>query len=58
MYDNRKGYGYIAGEDGRNYFVATQNIHTLTGSIAKGYTVEFIPAMSNRGFEAENVTIF
>ena len=58
MYDSQKGHGYITGEDGKSYFVLARNVHTRTGSLAKGYIVEFTPAVSNRGFEAEDVVIF
>ena len=58
FFDRKKGYGYIAGDDGRNYFFSKNNLNTSSNSIAKGYMVLFTPSISSRGYEAEDVAIY
>lgn len=58
-YFNRKrGYGYIAGDDGRNYPVRACNIRMPCGNLPKDFVVEFTPCINNRGFEAEDVVFY
>jgi CspA family cold shock protein len=57
FYDAKKGYGYIAGEDGRNYLIEERNLNTMTHTLPKGYMVSFAPARNSRGYAAEDVTI-
>ncbi len=55
-FDTRKGFGFIEGEDGKDYFVH----HT---SLAEGTTINendqvtFDPAEGDRGKQAKNVTL-
>lgn len=55
-FNERKGYGFVEGEDGQDYFVH----HT---SLAKGVVVRdndkvsFDPAEGDRGKQAQNVTL-
>lgn len=36
MYDPKKGYGFILGDDGKDYFVPYCNVKTASGSFEKG----------------------
>lgn len=58
FYDGKKGRGYIAGEDGRNYFVDKSNVNTVSHNLTKGYMVMFMPSKNNHGYEAEDVVIY
>lgn len=55
-YDSAKGYGFIAGDDGRDYFF---HISTVTGNapIAQGHRVTFTPGMSTKGPRAGHVVV-
>ena len=51
-----KGYGFVAGEDGNEYFVH----HTALAKgtfIRENDTVEFEPAEGEKGKQAKNVTL-
>jgi CspA family cold shock protein len=53
-FNERKGYGFIEGEDGNDYFVH----HTAIkggASLYDGDAVTFDPAEGDRGKKAENV---
>lgn len=47
-YDPKKGFGFISGDDGRDYFVPYCNVKTASGSLVAGYTVEFNTGDGNR----------
>lgn len=51
-YNRMKGYGFITGEDGKDYFVHSTEI---TGSIEEGNDVEFEPASTEKGPQAKTV---
>ncbi len=40
-YDRSKRYGFISGDDGKEYFVHESEIKIPSKALAKGYTVEF-----------------
>ncbi len=44
----KKGFGFISGDDGRDYFVPYCNVKTASGSLVAGYTVEFNTGDGNR----------
>ena len=47
-YDPKKGFGFIRGDDGREYFVPWCNVRTASKSLVAGYTVEFNTGDGNR----------
>ncbi len=51
-----KGYGFIAGEDGNEYFVHHSALAQGT-FIRENDTVEFEPAEGEKGKQAKNVTL-
>lgn len=58
MYNASRGFGFITGDDGRDYFVPYCNINKdsiPSGSLTKGYTVEFTAGKNDKGFAASNV---
>lgn len=58
-YNPARRFGYIKGDDGEEYFFHQSEIKTPSGSISKGYTVQFSP--SREGFpkrRALNVNFF
>lgn len=57
MYDPKKGYGFIIGDDGNEYFVPYCNVKTASGSLEKGYNVEFQAGKNDRGYIASNVIL-
>ena len=57
--DNKKGYGFIAGEDGKDIFVhytaiLTEGFKTLE----EGQPVQYDVVEGKRGLQASNVTVF
>ena len=56
-FDERKGYGFIAQEDGRDVFVHFSSI-TMPGfkTLAEGEEVTFDVEENERGLVAKNVT--
>ena len=51
-YDPKKGYGFITGDDGREYFVPHCNVRTRSGGLLAGYTVEITPpAVGNKAYD-------
>jgi CspA family cold shock protein len=56
-FDERKGYGFIAQEDGRDVFVHFSSI-TMPGfkTLAEGEEVNFDVEENERGLVAKNVT--
>ena len=57
FYNCKKGYGFIAGDDGRNYFLSYQNIPKSLQGIGEGYGVEFTPCLGDRGYFAEDLIL-
>lgn len=56
-YNPKKGYGFIAGDDGVDYFVPYCNVETVSGGLDAGYNVEFQIATTERGRMAEHVKL-
>lgn len=56
-YKPEKGYGFITGDDGNEYFVPYCNIKTASGSLDTGYSVEFTASRNERGYIATNVRL-
>lgn len=54
-YNPKKGYGFIKGDDGTDYFVPYCNVKTVSGSIDAGCSVEFAGDRNERGPIAQNV---
>lgn len=54
-YDSKKGYGFITGDDGNDYFVPYCNVKTASGGLEAGYSVEFTGKRNERGYIASNV---
>lgn len=40
-YDARKKYGFISGDDGKDYFFHESEIHIPSKCLSAGYTVQF-----------------
>lgn len=57
MYNQKKGFGFIYGDDGKDYFVPYCNIDIPSRSLSVGYTVEFTAGKNNRGYVASNVRL-
>ena len=55
-FNRTKGYGFITGEDGEEYFVHTSQIAQGT-FIRDNDRVSFEPADSDRGKQAQNITL-
>lgn len=57
-FNNKRGYGFISGEDGKEYFVYYQNIF-MEGfkHLKNGSKVSFTPSTSEKGFVATNVSL-
>jgi len=56
-WDNNAGWGFIEGDDGKNYFFNISNIRQGQ-MIRVGINVKFDSFESQRGPEAENITLF
>ena len=55
-YDPKKGYGFITGDDGMEYFVPYVNIATQSKSLIAGCTVEFTrPAIGNKAYDVRYI---
>ena len=53
-FNPRKGYGFIEGEDGKDYFVHMSSI-AEGDSLDEGQKVTFDPEEGDRGPQAKNV---
>jgi len=51
-YNRMKEFGFITGEDGKDYFVHSSEI---SGTIDEGDDVEFEPATTDKGLQAKKV---
>ena len=55
-FDKKKGYGFIEGEDGRDYFVHFSDVEKEGfKSLEEGEEVEFEPQETDRGTKAIKV---
>tara|TARA_Y100001970_G_scaffold122961_1_gene152401 strand:- start:1490 stop:1684 length:195 start_codon:yes stop_codon:yes gene_type:complete len=57
VWDQNKGWGFIEGDDGEDYFVNVKNLRSGQ-SIRVGSQVKFDTEESNRGPQAVNVTLY
>lgn len=55
-YNDKNGFGFILGEDGKDYFFHISKVKSID-NIQRGQTVEFSPAKNEKGLVAENVYI-
>ena len=55
-YKRDKGYGFIAGDDTKDYFVHSSQVPKFL-QLREGDTVSFEPAEGDRGLKAENVKL-
>lgn len=53
-YDAQKGYGFVLGDDGADYYIHKSEI-TSAALSTKGEPVSFIPAESSRGLCAQSL---
>lgn len=53
-FNRMKGYGFITGKDGKDYFVHEKEV---SGSIEEGNDVTFDPAQGEKGLQAKNVKL-
>ncbi len=58
MFDSKKRYGFIKGDDGNDYYVSSKNIDIPSGNLDRGYTVWFTPAVNERGRVALRVKLY
>ena len=57
-FNNKKGYGFVIGEDGNEYFVHYTSINQGGfKSLKDGQAVSFVPNKSDKGLEAKEVEI-
>jgi len=57
-FDNKKGYGFISSENGRDVFVHFRSINSRGfKSLDEGQKVTFVVKESPKGAQAEDVTI-
>ena len=57
VWNRDKGWGFISGDDGDDYFVNVANIRSGQ-SLKIGSRVKFDSAETNKGTIAENVTLY
>lgn len=53
FFNESKNFGFIAGEDGKDYFVHINEVKK--GPIAEGDKVSFTPEQGDKGLKAVNV---
>ena len=53
MYNSAKGFGFIAGEDGKDVYVPSSNIEG--GTLSQGDNVEYEVEQGEKGPRAKNV---
>ena len=56
MYNDEKGYGFILGDDGMDYFVHISDIKTAE-TLYRGAEVSFTPDANDKGKIAKNVLL-
>ena len=54
-YDMRKGYGFIVGDDEKDYFVHFSSLERQSDVIKEGEVVNFETKKTDRGLQAVNV---
>ena len=57
VWDQSKGWGFIEGDDGEDYFLNIKNLRSGQ-SIRVGSQVKFDTEESQRGPQAKNVTLY
>ena len=57
VWNQGKGWGFIEGDDGEDYFLNIKNIR-IGQTVREGSQVKFDTEESNRGPQAVNVTLF
>lgn len=57
FYNEKKGYGFIKGDDGKDYFFHVSNVAQEDGIILPEDTVEFDTKRNKRGTMAINVKV-
>jgi CspA family cold shock protein len=55
-FNRTKGYGFVAGEDGNEYFIHSSQVPEGT-SLNEGDKVSFEPAETEKGKQAQNVQL-
>jgi len=58
-FNSNKGFGFIEGEDGNDYFVHFSNIDSSEGfkTVNEGDEVIFSPTKKEKGLSAEHVSV-
>lgn len=56
-FDRQKRWGFIAGDDGRRYYVSSGSINVPSKTLDAGYSVVFTATCNNRGYRAEDVSL-
>jgi len=56
FFDTKKGYGFIAGDDGQDYFMHISQL-PAGAELKQGDIVEFTPTQSKRGKQAQGITL-
>lgn len=57
FYNHKKGYGFISGDDGIDYFLSYQDIPKSLSGIGEGYTVQFTPCKGDIGYFASDLML-
>ena len=58
-FDENKNYGFILGDDQKEYFIHRKNMNPFRGSVVlDGEPVEFDLLETERGIQATNVVLF
>ena len=57
MYNREKGFGFILGSDGNDYFFHCSYLADFNDEVNRGAPVTFEPKQGNRGLEAKEVKI-
>lgn len=55
---NDKGWGFITGDDGRDYYFSSSNVDIPSKYLPAGYTVSFIASTNDRGLCAKNIKLY
>ena len=56
-FDFKKGYGFISGDDGEEYFLPKGEIKLPSRTVEAGYTVQFVPGNGFPKKKAYNVRL-
>lgn len=52
------GWGFITGDDGRDYYFSSSNVDIPSGYLPEGYTVSFTASANDRGLCARNINLY